>query len=239
MKEPRKHRLPILILLISFFYLLPIIGQAAELEDSMLNYQGNGTFQLETEDLLAKFKGVMPGDKVRQKLTIKNDSDKEVEISLSIVSTDPIDLAFLEQLNLTLSHGAKVLYSGSIHQMTEKSGTLLGEFKVGQDEEYYLDLTVPLSLDNQFNGYLTTSEWTFVATDKAVTPPVKPEPTNPTEPTKPEPVPAIPTASNKVSPTGYSRLPQMGTKESWQVIGMLLLILAISTVGMKQLKKSD
>lgn len=231
----KKQKLPILILIISFFYLLPLVGHAAELEDSYLTYQGKGEFQLQTEDLLAKFKGIMPGDKVRQKLTIKNGSDKDVEISLSVVSTDPVDLAFLEQLTLTFSQGAKVLYSGTIQQMTDKSGTELGEFQVGQEEVYYLDLEVPLSLDNAYNGYSTTSDWTFVATDNTVTPPVKPEPPKP--PT-PQPTPPKVITGGKVVTAGYSHLPQMGVfRGNWQLIGLLVLALLMLVVGKKVVKK--
>lgn len=234
MKQLRKSSVPILILLISFFCLLPLTGHGAELEDSYLTYQENGEFQLQSEDLLAKFKGVMPGDKVRQKLTVKNGSSREVEISLSVVSTNPVDLAFLEQLGLTLSQGRTILYSGKIHQLTEEAGTELGKFQVGQEGEFYLDLDVPLSLDNVYNGYLTTSEWSFVATDSGV--PVKPEPAKP-KPTA-QPIPQKSVTEGKLTTVGYHSLPQMGAgRNHWQLAGLLALALTILVVGKRIITK--
>ncbi|WP_314060187.1 hypothetical protein [uncultured Vagococcus sp.] len=234
MKQLRKSYVPILILLISFFCLFPLTGHGAELEDSYLTYQEDGEFQLQSEDLLAKFKGVMPGDKVRQKLIVKNDSNREVEISLSVVSTNPVDLAFLEQLGLTLRKGRTILYSGKIHQMTEKSGTELGKFQVGQEEVFDLDLEVPLSLDNTYNGYLTTSEWSFVATDSGA--PVKPEPSKP-KPT-PQPIPPKSVTGGKLTTAGYHLLPQMGaSRNNWQLAGLLVLALTVLVVGKRIVTK--
>lgn len=237
-------RLPILMLIICFFYLLPKASQAAELEDSYLSYLGrtNGQdeFRLKSDDLLAKFKGIMPGDQVRQRLVVKNESDKSVDIQLSIVSTDLVDQAFLEQLKLTLFKADKVLYTGTIRQLTGKTGAEFGTFESGQEAEFFLELDVPLTLDNDYNGYVSNSEWTFVATDNGIVPPTKPEPPKPKPNPTPKPAPSPAPQGQNGKVVRSSSLPQMGAVNGkWQLMGLLVLALVLLVVGKKVVKKIE
>lgn len=217
------------MLMISFFYLFPMTGQGAELEDSYLSYKGQGEFQLNSDDLLAKFKGIMPGDQLKQTLIIKNDSDKAVDMNLSLVSTDPVDLIFLKQLNVTFRKGNDMLYSGTINQMTDKKGITLGYFKIGEEKEYQLDLEVPLQLDNKYNGYVTTSEWTFVATATQDTTPSEEQPN--------KPKPGIPN-TKPTSPSYGRKLPQTNERlENWQWLGGLLLAVVLLSTWQKRTRK--
>lgn len=252
MKNNQLIKLPILILVLSLasFIFVAQPSAAVSVTDSQLSYKGTSTdgqaeFELQSADLLEAFKAIMPGDKVTQKLTIKNESSKATTISLAIVATDPLDLAFLEQLSLTLTASGKELYKGQIEEITKTNGLELGEFAVNQTRDYYLVLEVPLELDNQYNGYQTISEWTFLAIDSQKEPPVKPKPpvdpeppVEPEPPTKPrEPVTSQVATKNK----SVSRGPLLQTNErseSGYLLVGILLVLGSSYLGYNKLNKS-
>lgn len=134
---------------------------------SSVTYEGGAekfVFVPGNRDLFENFKGVMPGDVLEQKITIKNDTDKAVRIYLRADPADQADEDFLRQLGLTVSAGSKEIFdavSSETAQLT--SNTLLGTFKKNGGTELTATLTVPLDLNSEYMNRAGTVHWTFLA----------------------------------------------------------------------------
>lgn len=164
----------ILVLLIALIIAasLPISASA---EVSSVTYSGNsGEFIFEPgsekspTDLFPEFKDVMPGDTINQKITVKNDADKNVKVKIYIraLGAHEDSKDFLSKLNLRVAKStdntmeymfdAAASLPGQLDEWTEL-GTLYSGGVVNLD--VYLD--VPTTLDNTYakdEGFL---DWEF------------------------------------------------------------------------------
>ena len=115
-------------------------------------------------DLFEKFKGVMPGDVITQRITLRNTTGKQVRIYLRADAVDEKHRAFLSQLNLQISCGDEEIFDAAVSetaQLTEN--TLLGTFKASGSTELTVTLTVPLDLGNEYMATMGVVPWTFLA----------------------------------------------------------------------------
>ncbi len=114
-------------------------------------------------DLFENFKGVMPGDVIIQRITVKNTSDKQVRIYMR---ADPIEEKhrdFLDKLNLQVACKSEYIFDAApsqTGQLTEN--TLLGTFKTAGSVELVVTLTVPLDLGNEYMNTMGIVPWTFL-----------------------------------------------------------------------------
>jgi len=160
--------------ILCIFVLLALLCSTA-LADAGVSYQ-NATelFEFkpgssyEATDLFENFKGVLPGDKLTQKIVVKNSSALDVRIWLqqspeTSVKTDEKD--FLSQLRLTVKDGEKVLFNAQASESAQlKEPVLLGLFERWERSKIELTVTleVPHDLGNEYMGQIGVVPWTFV-----------------------------------------------------------------------------
>ena len=114
-------------------------------------------------DLFENFKGVMPGDVIIQRVTVKNTSDKQVRIYMR---ADPIEEKhrdFLDKLNLQVACKSEYIFDAAPSQTGQLTqNTLLGTFKTAGSVELVVTLTVPLDLGNEYMNTMGIVPWTFL-----------------------------------------------------------------------------
>ena len=132
-------------------------------------------------DMFGGFKGVMPGDELTQKVTVRNSfTDVEyVKIYLRAVphgvdnalsenvaaKTDAAAMQdFLSQLSLTVSQGGKVLFDASPAELGGFADkVLIGAFQSNASVELSLTLHVPIELGNDYMARVGEVDWEFTA----------------------------------------------------------------------------
>ncbi|MBP3392540.1 MAG: hypothetical protein J6L76_07125 [Clostridia bacterium] len=160
----------ILVVLILMTSALPIA--AAE---SHVTYSGNsGDFIFEPgskespTDLFPDFKGVMPGDVLTQKITVKNQADNKVKVKIYLRALgahgDSRDFLSRLRLQVQTSVDNKMAYmfdstADATAQLTEWYclGTLYSGGKVNLD----VTLTVPVELENIYQSQAGYLDWEF------------------------------------------------------------------------------
>ena len=144
--------------------------------DGKVTYSGNaGNFVFEPgsehslTDLFPNFKGVMPGDTLTQKITVKNDADNKVKVKIYIrslgVHQDSVE--FLSQLGLKVakSNDNEMAYmfdaaANETAQLTD--WVCLGTLYSGGEVNLDVTLNVPVELDNEFQNKIGYLDWEFM-----------------------------------------------------------------------------
>ncbi|MBR5516548.1 MAG: hypothetical protein IKU53_01125 [Firmicutes bacterium] len=116
-------------------------------------------------DLFSDFKGLMPGESVTQKITVKNDgpADKVVVIYMKSLGAHPDSVDFLSKLNLTVElSGISTLFD----EAPDKPGSLtdwnmLGIFFSGAEVEMDVTVQVPPTLGNEYQNAVGHVDWKF------------------------------------------------------------------------------
>lgn len=119
-------------------------------------------------DLFENFKNVMPGDKLTQKITVKNNASDKVNVKIYIRSlgAKPGSEEFLSKLNMTVSKSKDNEMAYMFDATAEKTDgmkdwVLLGTLYSGGEVNLDVTLQVPVTMDNNFQkaaGYL---DWQF------------------------------------------------------------------------------
>lgn len=123
----------------------------------------------ETTDMFENFKGVMPGDVIVQRITVRNSSAEQVRLYLRAEPVSEKHRDFLDKMNLQITCRSEQLFDAApsqTGQLTES--TLLGTFKTAGAVELVLILTVPLDLDNPYISTMGAVNWTFTAEEVPV-----------------------------------------------------------------------
>lgn len=144
--------------------------------DGKVTYSGNaGNFVFEPgsehslTDLFPEFKGVMPGDALTQKITVKNNADNSVKVKIYIRSLgahkDSVEFISLLGLKVVKSEENEMAYmfdaaAGETAHLTDWVclGTLYSGGKVNLD----VTLNVPIELDNDFQNKIGYLDWEFM-----------------------------------------------------------------------------
>ena len=114
-------------------------------------------------DLFENFKGVMPGDVIIQRITVKNTSEKQVRIYMRVDPVEEKYRDFLDKLNLQVSCKSEHIFDAAASQTGQLTqNTLLGTFKTAGSVELVVTLTVPLDLGNEYMNTLGIVPWTFL-----------------------------------------------------------------------------
>ena len=128
-------------------------------------------------DLFPDFKGVMPGDSITQKITVKNDASDEVKVKIYLRSkgADMESHKFLSQLRLRVkaSNDNTMAYmfdaaASETAQLTD--WVCLGTLYSGGQVNLDVTLDVPVTLDNEFQEQVGYLQWEFMIEEYPVDP---------------------------------------------------------------------
>ena len=114
-------------------------------------------------DLFENFKGVLPGDILTQRITVKNTADSQVRLYMRAEPVEESHRDFLSRLNIQVSCKDEEIFDAAASetaQLTEN--TLLGTFKRAGSTELVVTLTVPIDLGNEFMCTMGIVPWTFL-----------------------------------------------------------------------------
>ena len=139
------------------------------------------TTEFTTTDLFGGFKDVMPGAKLEETITFKNEStsrnsyvklyiqalahgEKKNPPVAETAETVATMTEFLSRLSMKVWNGAELIYEASPDELDGLAEPkLLGTFRKGETATLTVELTVPLELDNDFANRLGEVDWKFTA----------------------------------------------------------------------------
>ncbi len=121
-------------------------------------------------DLFTEYKGLMPGDSVRQDITVKNDSSYGVKVKLYVRShgahEDSVD--FLSKLHLTVAKSENNEMAYMFDAAADQTGGMtdwvyLGTLYSGGEVNLILNLDIPIELGNEYQDAIGYIDWEFKA----------------------------------------------------------------------------
>ena len=144
--------------------------------DGKVTYSGNaGNFVFEPgsdhslTDLFPNFKGVMPGDNLTQKITVRNKANNKVKVKIYIRSLGAHEdsVEFLSQLALKVkkSEDNKMAYmfDAAANETAQlDSWVCIGTLYSGGEVNLDVTLSVPTELDNEFQNKIGYIDWEFM-----------------------------------------------------------------------------
>ena len=144
--------------------------------DGKVTYNGNAgkcIFEPGTEhsptDLFPNFKGVMPGDTLTQKITVKNDADNKVKVKIYIRSLGAHEDSkeFLSRLALRVQKSSDnemaYMFDATASEKAQLSDWVcLGTLYSGGVVNLDVTLDVPVELDNNFQNQIGYLDWEFM-----------------------------------------------------------------------------
>lgn len=128
-------------------------------------------------DLFPSFKGVMPGDSLTQKITVKNAADKNVKVKIYMRSqgahADSVE--FLSQLGLKVQKSAEnemaYMFDAAANETAQLTEWVyLGTLYSGGTVNLDVILDVPVTLDNRFQDKIGYLDWEFMIEEFPVEP---------------------------------------------------------------------
>ena len=165
----------ILTLLLTFVLLLSSTVTVFAV-DGKVTYSGNaGSFVFEPgsdhslTDLFPNFKGVMPGDTLTQKITVKNDADNKVKVKIYIRSLGAHEDSkeFLSQLGLKVKKSSDndmaYMFDAAANETARLTDWVyLGTLYSGGEVNLDVTLNVPVELPNEFQNKIGYLDWEFM-----------------------------------------------------------------------------
>lgn len=165
-------RLITIVVILTVFLSSALPASAA---DGKVTYSGNAgkcIFEPGTEhsltDLFPNFKGVMPGDTITQKITVKNDANDKVKVKIFIRSLGAHEDSkeFLSKLGLRVQKSAENQMAYMFDAAASETAQLtdwvyLGMLYSGGEVNLDVTLNVPVELDNAFQNQIGYLDWEF------------------------------------------------------------------------------
>ena len=165
-----------LILLLLLLLTLSLTVLATEGNVTYSGYSGKVVFAPGSEhsltDLFPNFKSIMPGDQLTQPITVRNDAGEKVKVKIYLRSLgaheDSVD--FLSQLYLSVQLSAEnsmAYMFDPAFASTGGNGTSLSEWVClgtlysGGEVNLDVTLSVPVTLDNDYQERIGFLDWEF------------------------------------------------------------------------------
>ena len=159
----------IITVILMIFLMMPSVMCNAV--DGNVIYSGNaGEFifapgtDYSPTDLFHNMKNVMPGDRITQKITVKNLADRTVmtEIFLRCLGADEDSEDFLSQLRMYVRQGDSDIFSGTAEKAFALNEPVsLGKFRSFETSDIEVILEVPGELDNRYASQVGRLKWEF------------------------------------------------------------------------------
>ena len=128
-------------------------------------------------DLFDEFKNVMPGDKLTQRITVKNDASKEVKVKIYMRSLGAHEdsVEFLSKLHLTVAavgaEETRYMFDAAANETDGLTDwVLLGTLYSGGEVELEVTLEIPLDLGNEFQHAIGYLDWQFMVEEFEIEP---------------------------------------------------------------------
>ena len=161
----------IITLMLSFSVALPAFAA-----DGEVIYDGDAKefiFEPGSEhsptDLFPNFKGVMPGDSLTQKITVRNDASNEVKVKIYLRSLGAHEdsVEFLSQLGLRVQKSEEnemaYMFDAAASETAQLTDwILLGTLYSGGEVNLDVILDVPVELGNEFQEAIGYLDWEFM-----------------------------------------------------------------------------
>ena len=133
-------------------------------------------------DLFTEYKGLMPGDVVKQDITVRNDSeDVKVNIFVRSLGAQEGSEDFLSKLHLTVAKSEEnemaYMFDAAADQTAGMTDwVFLGTLYSGGEVNLVLNLEIPIELGDDFQDAIGYIDWEFKAEELPIEPddPVKP-----------------------------------------------------------------
>lgn len=128
-------------------------------------------------DLFTEYKDVMPGDSVRQDITVKNDSSNGVKVKIYVRSygahEDSVD--FLSKLHLTVAKSENNEMAYMFDAAADQTGGMtdwvyLGTLYSGGEVNLILNLDIPIELGNEYQDAIGYIDWEFKVEELPIDP---------------------------------------------------------------------
>ena len=144
--------------------------------DGKVTYSGNaGNFVFEPgsehslTDLFPNFKGVMPGDTLTQKITVKNNADNKIKVKIYIRSLGAHEdsVEFLSQLGLKVAKSEEnemaYMFDAAANETAQLTDWVyLGTLYSGGEVNLDVTLNVPVELPNEYQNKIGYLDWEFM-----------------------------------------------------------------------------
>ncbi len=128
-------------------------------------------------DLFPNFKDVMPGDKLTQPITVKNERSNEVKVNIYVRSlgADAGSEEFLSQLNMKVARSENntmaYMFDASADQTAGMTDWVyLGTLYSGGEVNLDVTLDVPTTLGNEFKNQVGYLKWEFMVEELPIEP---------------------------------------------------------------------
>jgi len=143
--------------------------------DPIVAYTGNGGSiaitpgsEHSATDLFPNLKGVMPGDRLTEQITIKNNANRRVYVRVYLRALGAVEGSedLLSQLNLQVQQVGKPnkLFEAPADQTAQLTDwVLLGAFLSGAEIKLDVTLEIPKTLGDEYQNALGKLEWEFRA----------------------------------------------------------------------------
>jgi len=173
-----------MLVVLATLALLMVCALPAYAADGKVTYSGNaGQFVFapgsdhSLTDLFPDFKGVMPGDTLTQKITVKNDADNKVKVKIYIRSLGAQEESkeFLSQMHLKVATSVENEMAYMFDAAADQPGQLfewicLGTLYSGGEVDLDVSLSVPVEMDNRFQNQVGYLDWQFMIEEFPVDP---------------------------------------------------------------------
>lgn len=164
--------------------LVSVVPLTAFAADGKLTYSGNsGSFifapgsDYSPTDLFPDFKSVMPGDEITQKITVKNEADNQVKVKIYLRSLGAEDGSeeFLSKLGLRVktsdNNDMAYMFDAAADETAQLSDWVcLGTLYSGGTVNLDVILSVPVTLDNDYQDKIGYLDWEFKVEEYPVEP---------------------------------------------------------------------